>query len=607
MKNTQKMRQEGLESEMALHEAAERNDIATMKRLIKNGASVNSRDEDQRTPLHEASKWGHVVAIDLLLSHGADPFASDACGQMATHFARWKAPFTLLMHVCGLCECRWQHAVDPLKINGADPWGRTPLELSESIGLFSKFYDFFAGEVAPCVNVIDSDGSSEIECAFGHQLYPVFQLRLDTAEFHMDQKRDKMSKIQTHGLRHLLSKELSSIPPIVGKWSDFVFGSVLQGDNCMACSWPCNIAHNSEEMRELLSMKGHPQVLYYHLMAASIGKCDMNSEGSLSVIGDVELFLNDFSAFCKQCCPLLQFHWKRVGSSVEGTKTGKPDEFDVLLEFTELSKYVMVQQGVYMNSIIQWTGMDADVEQQMTQWSPHKEFTLGVKLKIFQMITDFIAVRQSWGNLAFSCLRQFSCGFSAIFYTLNMDEAMDIKIDLVPVLSVEQKIYVFDDVLSSQNDVNESFTLQELEHMRSLPPNAQQGYVMAKSLRDIHFLSYMIRKPILSDLVDRVLPSHVLKHALFHAVEDEDGPKEVVEPHEWAQRIYAIILNQKSLRNFFSSSGRLLKGGDASYPRQDYLIRFIWKKRSSQPAFPLKMKEREYRELFICEIMKILN
>lgn len=41
--------------------------------LIKCGANVRARTEDQRTPLHIAAKTGNIPCVKLLLNEGANP------------------------------------------------------------------------------------------------------------------------------------------------------------------------------------------------------------------------------------------------------------------------------------------------------------------------------------------------------------------------------------------------------------------------------------------------------------------------------------------------------------------------------------------------------
>jgi cytohesin len=64
-----------------LHIAAFGGNIAQMKRLLQDGASVNLRDEKNATPLHYAAENGQEEAVLFLLSAGASPhIASDNWG-----------------------------------------------------------------------------------------------------------------------------------------------------------------------------------------------------------------------------------------------------------------------------------------------------------------------------------------------------------------------------------------------------------------------------------------------------------------------------------------------------------------------------------------------
>ncbi len=56
-----------------LHVAAHEGDLKMVKRLIKYGANVNSRDlEANETPLFDAARAGHADVVKLLVERGAD-------------------------------------------------------------------------------------------------------------------------------------------------------------------------------------------------------------------------------------------------------------------------------------------------------------------------------------------------------------------------------------------------------------------------------------------------------------------------------------------------------------------------------------------------------
>lgn len=584
-----------------LHEAAFEGDSAVIQRLIEHGVTLNVPDERQWTPLHWAAFKGHSEVIDLMLSHGADPFASNTDGKMPLHVARGYAIPALMEHVCGLCPCRKLHLVDPSKINAADAFGKTPLECSEVIEPFIWFYEDHPEAPMVHINVIDFQGTFDLRCAFGYPLRPLMHISWDSSAHGLLDagKGHKMNRMQTHMLHHLLNRLLhygfsddNAVPFYLEKCLDFVFGSVLQGDgpNHGVCSWPCNHAHDHNEMEDILRMEGDVEALCDCLLASSIGKCDMSSTESLSVMGDVQLFLNDLSEFFKQYGPLLQFEWKKIGSSAEGTKTGQLDEFDVLMEFTELSQYMTVQ-----SDCIKWVEMEQTVRQQLALYFPQTNCTHGVKARVFHMINYFISEKLTWGRLSFVSLRCFRCGYSAFFRR----DYLIIKLDLVPVFKKVQGWYVF----RGDSYVQTSNALRELEHLRSLPPSAQEGYIIAKSLRDVHLLGRMISGPIISDLVDRAISSHQLKHSLFHAVAHEKSPKEALKPYQWAQRIY-MVMRDTWLRNFFSEEDLFKNNGP--YPKQMYLNLFIQMRYGRDP-FPKDMDERAYRRLFVNEICRILK
>ena len=52
-----------------------------MRLLVERGAEVNSRDMWSWTPLHLASRFGHLKVVKLLLEHGAHVHALDGDGQ----------------------------------------------------------------------------------------------------------------------------------------------------------------------------------------------------------------------------------------------------------------------------------------------------------------------------------------------------------------------------------------------------------------------------------------------------------------------------------------------------------------------------------------------
>lgn len=65
---------------MKLISACTKGDIAAVKKLVTEGADVNTKEADGRTPLLEASWGGYQDIVKFLIEKGADVNASDKAG-----------------------------------------------------------------------------------------------------------------------------------------------------------------------------------------------------------------------------------------------------------------------------------------------------------------------------------------------------------------------------------------------------------------------------------------------------------------------------------------------------------------------------------------------
>jgi ankyrin repeat protein len=78
-------RREDLDAE--LREAAFVCNFVRVRALLARGADPDVRDEDQRTPLHQAVLGNSVGLVGLLIESGADVNARDSQGFSPLHFA----------------------------------------------------------------------------------------------------------------------------------------------------------------------------------------------------------------------------------------------------------------------------------------------------------------------------------------------------------------------------------------------------------------------------------------------------------------------------------------------------------------------------------------
>ncbi|XP_051823994.1 ankyrin repeat domain-containing protein 54-like [Antechinus flavipes] len=70
-----------------LREAANANDLETVKQLLEDGVDPMSTDDKGRSALHFAACNGNDQMVQLLLNHGADPDQRDGLGNTALHLA----------------------------------------------------------------------------------------------------------------------------------------------------------------------------------------------------------------------------------------------------------------------------------------------------------------------------------------------------------------------------------------------------------------------------------------------------------------------------------------------------------------------------------------
>lgn len=71
----------------ALHSAALFGKTKVVEKLLSDGANVNHKDYNKKTPLHCASRKGHESTVKLLIEKGADLNAREIHGVTALHLA----------------------------------------------------------------------------------------------------------------------------------------------------------------------------------------------------------------------------------------------------------------------------------------------------------------------------------------------------------------------------------------------------------------------------------------------------------------------------------------------------------------------------------------
>ena len=54
-----------------------------MKLLVQNGANINEKTDDRKTPIYISAEAGKRETVDFLLAKGADPYLADKEGRTA--------------------------------------------------------------------------------------------------------------------------------------------------------------------------------------------------------------------------------------------------------------------------------------------------------------------------------------------------------------------------------------------------------------------------------------------------------------------------------------------------------------------------------------------
>jgi len=107
-----------------LHLAAKDGAISRVKHLIAEGADINARDNQGRTPLYEAILGGNVNTVKLLTWHGADINARDNQGRTPLHLASGR-------NHQAVTELLIDQGAD---VNATDKDGDTPLNVAIQMG-----------------------------------------------------------------------------------------------------------------------------------------------------------------------------------------------------------------------------------------------------------------------------------------------------------------------------------------------------------------------------------------------------------------------------------------------------------------------------------------
>lgn len=107
-----------------LDDAAKENNLATVKRLIANGAKINEKGKDGLTALHWAAYNGNAIMAELLISKGAKLDLQADNGYTPLHWAAVRGGKAV-------AELLIRNGSD---VNARDAYGNTPLSWARLTG-----------------------------------------------------------------------------------------------------------------------------------------------------------------------------------------------------------------------------------------------------------------------------------------------------------------------------------------------------------------------------------------------------------------------------------------------------------------------------------------
>lgn len=162
-----------------LREAANGNDIDTVRRLLQDDIDPCAADDKGRTALHFSSCNGNESIVQLLLSYGADPNQRDSLGNTPLHLA------ACTNHVPVITTLLRGGA----RVDALDRAGRTPLHLARSK-----------------LNILQEGESRSLETLRGEVTQIIQMLREYLNVMGQSEERERLEHISTQ-LQHTCTKQ----------------------------------------------------------------------------------------------------------------------------------------------------------------------------------------------------------------------------------------------------------------------------------------------------------------------------------------------------------------------------------------------------------------
>ncbi|XP_053707514.1 ankyrin repeat domain-containing protein 54 [Synchiropus splendidus] len=175
-----------------LREAANSNDIDTVRKLLQDDIDPCAADDKGRTALHFSSCNGNESIVQLLLSYGADPNQRDSLGNTPLHLAACTNHVPVITTLL-----RGGSRVDAL-----DRAGRTPLHLARSK-----------------LNILQEGNSRSLETLRGEVTQIIQMLREYLNQMGQSEAKERLEHISTQLQRTRTKEQVDEVTDLLASFT----------------------------------------------------------------------------------------------------------------------------------------------------------------------------------------------------------------------------------------------------------------------------------------------------------------------------------------------------------------------------------------------------
>ena len=293
-----------------------------VKKILSYGISVNTADNIGNTALHRIAGVSAGIfysgIIDLLIEGGADV--------TAVNVYRESPGFVLWLR--NIFEVFAKHGMD---FNTKDRWGRSPLVSIMKHRPIPDLLRKLAEEGKADVNARDVHGSTPLHFATYHNYPEQVELLLkfgadkDAIDELQDRPLDTARRHCSFRCHHILDVDDGSASEIP---KNKTFASILLDIPRMV---PSSSIKSAQDIQTLLGLQENLDGFIDHLMTTYYLRRP-------EAAAEVEAVVSAVNALVESLCVKIAAYDSRfemsvfpTGSSAEGTKVGRPDEFDFVL------------------------------------------------------------------------------------------------------------------------------------------------------------------------------------------------------------------------------------------------------------------------------------